>query len=47
VANLLANSGNKTQVRAYSGYRHEIHNELAIRDEVVDGLITFLNNILT
>ena len=46
VANLLANSGNKTQVRAYSGYRHEIHNELAIRDEVVDGLITFLNNIL-
>lgn len=42
VANLLANSGNKVSVRAYSGYRHEIHNELAIRDEVVDGLINFI-----
>ena len=46
VANLLANTGNKIQVRAYSGYRHEIHNELAIRDEVVDDLVSFVNNVL-
>ena len=46
VANLLANTGNKTTVRAYTGYRHEIHNELAIRDEVVDGLVQFVDQIL-
>ena len=46
VANLLANSGNKTQVKAYSGYRHEIHNELDIRDEVEDGLIRFVDEVL-
>ena len=46
VANLLANSGNKTQVKAYSGYRHEIHNELDIRDEVEDGLIAFMEHVL-
>ena len=46
VANLLANSGNKVKVHAYSGYRHEIHNELAIRDEVVDGLIAFADEAL-
>lgn len=44
VANLLARSGNKTVTRAYTGYRHEIHNELAIRDEVVDGLIGFIES---
>ena len=46
VANLLANTGNKVSVKAYSGYRHEIHNELDIRDEVVDGLINFVDGIL-
>lgn len=46
VANLLAESGNKVYVKAYSGYRHEIHNELDLRDEVEAGLITFLDRIL-
>ncbi len=46
VANLLARSGNKTTTRAYTGYRHEIHNEIAIRDEVVDGLIQFIEEVL-
>ena len=46
VANLLANSGNKVSVKAYSGYRHEIHNELDIRDEVEDGLIRFIESVL-
>ena len=46
VANLLANTGNKTWVKAYSGYRHEIHNELELRDEVEAGLISFLEMVL-
>lgn len=46
VANLLARSGHKTTTRAYTGYRHEIHNELAIRDEVEDGLIAFAESTL-
>ncbi len=46
VANLLINSGNSAMVRAYTGYRHEIHNELDIRDEVVDGIIEFMDDIL-
>lgn len=46
VANTLANSGNQVTVKAYSGYRHEIQNEPAIRDEVVEGLISFLDGVL-
>ncbi|GHV34174.1 alpha/beta hydrolase [Synergistales bacterium] len=46
VANLLAASGNKVQVRAYSGYRHEIHNELGLRDEVEQGLVDFVSGVL-
>jgi alpha-beta hydrolase superfamily lysophospholipase len=46
VANLLANSGNKVSVNAYSGYRHEIHNELDLRDEVEQGLVDFVSGIL-
>ena len=46
VANLLARTGNKTTTRAYTGYRHEIHNELELRDEVEDGLIAFVDGVL-
>jgi alpha-beta hydrolase superfamily lysophospholipase len=46
VANLLANSGNKVRVKAYPGYRHEIHNELDLRDEVEQGLIDFINEAI-
>ena len=46
VANLLARSGNPVSVKAYSGYRHEIHNEPELRDEVEDGLIRFLDGVL-
>lgn len=46
VANLLANSGNPVAVKAYSGYRHEIHNELSIRDDVEAGLINFIMDVL-
>ena len=46
VANLLANSGNKVSVKAYSGYRHEIHNEPELRDEVECGLIKFIDGVI-
>lgn len=46
VANLLAESGNRVSVKAYSGYRHEIHNELELRDEVEAGLISFAEGVL-
>lgn len=46
VANLLAESGNAVRVKAYSGYRHEIHNELELRDEVEAGLVDFVNSTL-
>ncbi len=29
-----------------SGYRHEIHNELGLRDEVEAGLIKFMDDVL-
>ncbi len=45
-ANLLAESGNKIRVKAYPGYRHEIHNEIALRDEVEAGLIRFMDDVL-
>ena len=43
-ANLLARSGHKISVHAYSGYRHEIHNEPDLRDEVEAGLIAFIES---
>ncbi|MBQ8589772.1 MAG: alpha/beta fold hydrolase [Firmicutes bacterium] len=46
VANVLAKNGNKTSVKMYPGYRHEIHNELELRDEVEAGLIAFLEGVL-
>lgn len=45
-ANLLAHSGHAVSVRAYSGYRHEIHNEIDLRDEVEAGLIAFMEGVL-
>jgi len=46
VANLLAENKNPVFVRAYPGYRHEIHNELDLRDEVEAGIVAFLNRAL-
>ena len=46
VSNWLWNTGHKVKTKLYSGYRHEIHNERDIRDEVVDGIIAFIENAL-
>ena len=45
-ANLLAKTGHKISVKAYSGYRHEIHNELELRDEVEARVIAFIDGVL-
>ncbi|MCI2059109.1 MAG: alpha/beta hydrolase [Oscillibacter sp.] len=44
-ANLLAEAGHPVQVHAYSGYRHEIHNQRDIRDGVEDGIVAFLSGL--
>lgn len=46
VSNWLAKTGHKVKTRLYSGYRHEIHNYREIRDEVVKGIIDFINEVL-
>lgn len=43
VANQLASAGNRqVRTRVYSGFRHEVHNEPPIRDDVAREIITFL-----
>jgi alpha-beta hydrolase superfamily lysophospholipase len=47
VANWLANTGHtRVTTKLYSGHRHEIHNDRDIREEVTDGIISFINGIL-
>ena len=46
IANWLYKTGKRPQTRVYSGYRHEIHNEPPIRDEVENGIVTFITNNL-
>ncbi len=45
-ANWLWKTGKKPKTRVYSGYRHEIHNEPAIRDEVEAGIVGFIEEHL-
>lgn len=47
VSNILWNSGHpNVTTKIYSGYRHEIHNEPPIREEVEDGIIAFIASAL-
>ena len=47
VSNWLADTGHrKVSTKLYSGHRHEIHNDRDIRDEVVDGIIKFIDKQL-
>ena len=45
VSKWLEDTGHDVETKLYEGYRHEIHNYADIRDEVVNGMIEFLNNI--
>lgn len=46
VSNWLAETGNPVKTKVYPGYRHEIHNYREIRDEVVEGIIDFINDAI-
>lgn len=46
VSNWLYDTGHKVETKLYSGYRHEIHNYNAIKDEVEAGIIAFMNKNL-
>ncbi|WMJ81023.1 alpha/beta fold hydrolase [Clostridium sp. MB40-C1] len=46
VSNWLIETGHKVKTKVYPGKRHEIHNYRDIRDEVEDGMIEFINDVL-
>ena len=46
VANHLYRTGHKPVTKLYSGYRHEIHNYKAIKNEVVAGITDFFDSQL-
>ena len=46
VSNWLIETGHTVQTEIYSGYRHEIHNYEDIRDEVEEGIIYFMDDIV-
>jgi alpha-beta hydrolase superfamily lysophospholipase len=46
IANWLSQTGKRVTTKIYSGYRHEIHNEPPIRNEVETGIIQFIEGIL-
>ena len=46
VSNWLRATGHKVRTKLYSGYRHEIHNYAAIKDEVEAGIIAFMDENL-
>lgn len=45
VSNWLAETGHEVATKLYPGYRHEIHNNRAIREEVVAGIIDFVHGV--
>lgn len=45
VSNWLYETGHTVTTKVYSGYRHEIHNYNAIKNEVEQGIITFMDKV--
>ena len=45
VSNWLCETGHQVKTKVYSGYRHEIHNYKAIKDEVEAGILAFMDGI--
>ena len=45
VTSWLCQTGHAVRTKVYSGYRHEIHNYTAIKDEVEEGIIGFMDGI--
>lgn len=46
VTNWLCESNHNVKTKVYSGYRHEIHNYADLKDEVADGIIAFMDDVL-
>lgn len=46
VTNWLVDTGHKVKMKLYSGYRHEILNYRDIRDQVEDGIVEFMDEII-
>lgn len=46
VSNWLCSTGHNVTTKLYSGYRHEIHNYKAIKNEVSEGIIAFMDGVL-
>ena len=46
VSNWLVSTGHQVKTKLYSGYRHEIHNYAAIKNEVEAGIIAFMDGVL-
>lgn len=46
VTNWLYQTGHTVKTKLYSGYRHEIHNYAAIKDEVEAGIVAFMDENL-
>lgn len=46
VSNWLAATGHDVTTELYTGFRHEIHNYAEIKDEVADGIIEFMDEVL-
>lgn len=47
VSNWLTETGHQVKTKVYAGYRHEIHNYTEIKDEVEQGIIDFMMNVLS
>lgn len=45
-SNWLSDNGNMVRTKVYSGYRHEIHNYADIQNDVVQGIVNFMNEVL-
>ena len=46
VSNWLISTGHQVMTEVYSGFRHEIHNYAEIKNQVVEGVIEFMNDVL-
>ncbi|MDR1418820.1 MAG: alpha/beta hydrolase [Treponema sp.] len=45
VSNWLAQTGHKVTTKLYSGHRHSFFDDRDIREEVIDGIIDFINSL--
>ncbi len=46
VSNWLYDTGHSVKTKVYPGYRHEIHNYTEIRDNVEQGIISFMDGLI-